>query len=218
MDNPELPKEKEQPMKTANAANENNSIIKPQEKHEVKQTLIDALYQLTDQEAREAKRKRKERIESQKIIINGFETSVKEMRDYLVANALPYSPMFPNDNPFFKEIYRLNKWTDRDPNEWIKPLQVPNWINLLIYNRFPPGVLPALQVLNQYIPGMCIRGYKHFQFLNEEGQRQVEKFRDEAIAVMEKCDTWHEFRIRMANDHGVRYSYYANTLFGDLFG
>lgn len=175
-------------------------------KEENKQALVDALIRQTDEYAIEALRLRKQR-ESEKIkLIGGAEISIKEIKEFVVANAQPYQPLFRNDIPFFSEIYRLNGWVDRDPTEWIKPLPVPEWINELIYNRFPPHVLPALQVLNRYLPGLCVRGYKHFQFLNEDGQRQVMAFRDEAISVMQKFDTWHEFRLEFVK-YGVPYTY-----------
>ncbi|MFN8290265.1 MAG: P63C domain-containing protein [Chitinophagaceae bacterium] len=181
-------------------------------KVENKQLLIDLLTRESDQFAQESQLLRKKR-ESEKInFIGGAEFSIKDIQDIVMANAQRYRPMFPNDNPFFKEMYRLNGWTDRDPNEWIKPLPVPNWINEIIYGRFSKDVLPAIQILNPFLPGMCIRGFKNFQFLNEEGQNLVLQYRDQAVEVMEKCQTWHEFRLKMAKEHGVPYVY-QNSLF-----
>lgn len=179
-----------------------------QEKLEERLLLTGLLIQKTDELAKEAQKRKQAREREEIELRSGIKISIQGIRDFIIANARPYSPMFPNTNPFFPEMYRLNGWNDRDPHEWIKPLQVPNWLNEIIYGRFPKDVLPSIQILNPYLPGLCIRGYKNFQFLNEQGLSLVVQFRDEAVNVMQSCSTWHEFRMRFSQaPYNVPYTY-----------
>lgn len=181
-------------------------------KVENKLALIDALTTQSDEMALESARLRRQREDEKIKFIGGAEISIREIKDFIATNALPYVPKFPNSNPFFSEMYRLNKWDDLDPDEWIKPLQVPNWINEIIYGRFSKEILPSLQILNPYLPGMCVRGYKNFQFLNENGQKLLEQYRDECVEVMKTCTTWHEFRLKYSQLYKQQYVYQESFL------
>ncbi len=179
-----------------------------------KQSLVDMLTQGAENFAQEStKKKRESEYEKVKFMLNGKEISLKEIRELVASKVMPYFPIFPNDIPFYKEIYRLMGWHDLDPNKFTKPRSVANLTLAIIYKRFPADVLASIHVLNGYLPNCWVREYKNFQFLNEEGQRQVKVFRDEAIEVMKTCETMHEFRIKMNTLYKVPYSYQLKNLF-----
>lgn len=166
--------------------------------------LSDLLIQQAEDIAEEALRRKKKREEEIIELHSGAKFTIKQISELLTAQLQHYSPKFPNSSPFFSEIYRLNEWKDLDPTDYYKPPIVAAWINEIIYGRFTKEVLPALQVLNPASP-FGIRMYKHFQFLNEEGQLKLEQFRDEAIEVMKTCTTWYEFRKKLHAKYGVTY-------------
>jgi len=175
---------------------------------EAKQALIEALEKESDEFAKEALRKKNER-ENEKIkFIGGAEFSLNEIKNLVIPYPQGYDPIFHNKIAFYTEIYRLNKWDDLNPHEFIKPACVAGWTDALIYDRFPKEVLPAIQVLNSTVMGF-IRLHKHYQYLTEEGLSMAIKYRDEAIHVMKTCKTWHEFRLEMTK-HGVPYVYQKN--------
>ena len=183
----------------------NKEIGEVQYTQEAKQSLIDALEKHSDEFAQEALRKKIER-ENEKIkFIGGAEFSLSEIRNFVIPQPQGYDPIFHNKIPFYTEIYRLNKWDDLNPHDFIKPACVAGWTDILIYDRFPKEVLPAIQVLNSTVMGF-IRLHKHYQYLTEEGLSMAIKYRDEAIEVMKTCKTWHEFRFEMTK-HGVPYVY-----------
>ncbi|AHM62346.1 hypothetical protein D770_20485 [Flammeovirgaceae bacterium 311] len=166
--------------------------------------LSDLLIQRTENFAEEARLRKKKREEETIELHSGVKISISQINELLTAQRQPYSPKFPNSSAFFSEIYRLNAWKDLNPNDYIKPPIVAVWINEIIYGRFTKEVLRALQVLNPASP-IGLRLYKHFQFLNEEGQARVIQYRDEAIALMKTCSTWYEFRIKLHTEYGVAY-------------
>ncbi len=190
-------------------------IKKPQETkntpvtEQEKQSLMDLLTDKANAFAIESRKKQREReAEKVKFLLKGKEISLKEIREVVIANARPYAPMFPNENSFYKEIYRLMKWEDLDHTKYTKPRSVAKLTLKIIYGRFPKDVLQSIQVLNNYLPNCWIRGYKNFQFLNDDGQKQVLKFRDESIKVMETCETMHDFRIKFSKEpYNIPYTY-----------
>jgi hypothetical protein len=176
---------------------------------EAKLSLIDFFERQSDENAQEALRKKTER-ENEKIkFLGGAEFSWNEIKNIIIPHPQGYDPLFPNDVPFYTEIYRLNKWDDLNPHDFIKPACVAGWTDLLIYDRFPKEVLPAIQVLNSQVMGF-IRLYKHYQYLTKDGLVMATDYRDQAIAAMKGCSTWHEFRLVMKKDHNVPYVYQKN--------
>jgi hypothetical protein len=153
-----------------------------------------------DELMKEALERKKKREEEEFELRSGVKISIRQINDFVTANRQPYTPMFPNSVPFFVEMYRLLGWHDKNPHEYIKPAIVGDYINQLLYDRFKREVRPALQVLA--MPG-GIRLHKFFQFLNSDGQRKLEEFRDEAIELMKQCTTWYEFRVKYGNQNGL---------------
>lgn len=165
-------------------------------------SLSQLLIEQTDDIAKEALEFKRKREQEKIELHSGLQISISEINSIVSANRRPYEAMFPNSIPFFKEMYRLNGWTDLNPNSYTKPPVVARWINEIIYGRFSKDVLPAIQVLNPYI-NYATRLHKNFQYLTNEGQQLLEQYRDEAIEVMKKCSSWHEFRVKYSKEYGV---------------
>jgi hypothetical protein len=181
--------------------------ISPEQKIE-RSLLSGMLLQQTKDLVREKLERKKQRDQESIELIGGNSITLGSLKNLLVEKRQPYEPRFPKSIPFFSEIFRLNGWHDLDPTEYIKPKEVGAWVNELIYNRFSQAVLPTIRRLN---PKKATgRAYKHFQFLTAEGQTELEQYRDEAIALMKTCTTWHEFRAMLFKVHGVTYQ-------GELF-
>ena len=92
--------------------------------------------------------------------------------------------MFPNNNPFFKLMYKLNRWNNLDPNDFTKPPICAIWIKQYIYDRFDREVLPTLLAKENPIISGYVKKYKLFQFLNDEGLLLLEGYINDAIEIM----------------------------------
>jgi len=175
-----------------------NEISK--EAQEERMFLTGLIKERTEELTKKAQQRRQERANEEFELRSGVKISIQQIQDFVTGNSQPYSPKFPNNIPFFKEMYRLLGWTDKDPNEFTKPAVVGSFINELIYHRFHKDVLPALRVMA--IPG-GVRLHKFFQFLTPDGQTKLEEYRDDAIRVMKTCTTWYEFRLKYANQYSL---------------
>lgn len=129
-------------------------------------------------------------------LYSGKEVSLHEISMILSEAAQEYSPMFPNNKPFFKLMYGLLGWDHLDPNKFQKPPCVALYIKQYIYARFDRRILPTLlRKENPYVSGH-IRKYKLFQFLNKEGQKMMERFIEEAMSVMRESKNWRDFELK----------------------
>ena len=82
--------------------------------------LAGMLIQQTEELA-EVKRRRKEQKGKELIeLIDGRTFTIDELKRYVTPDPQPYQPRFPNEVPFFKEIFRL-LGLEGDPNNYIKP-------------------------------------------------------------------------------------------------
>jgi hypothetical protein len=172
---------------------EKKSIAISKEAIEERNNLTDLLLKLTEQEVEDGEKLRKERYEEEFELRSGKKLSLKKVIDVISSTRQPYDPKFPNAIPFFKEMYRLLGWIDKDPNKYGKPNIVGKYLKEIIYSRFNSEVLSTLQTLA--MPG-AIRRDKFFQYLNEEGIHLLEQYRDEAIKLMKSCESWYEFRVK----------------------
>ncbi|GAB2469655.1 hypothetical protein GCM10011375_40270 [Hymenobacter qilianensis] len=184
---------------------ENIRHVEISQEEKLERSLLSGLLlQQTEDLNRKQQELKKQRDQEVIELIGGGTTSLGALKALIASKRQPYEPRFPRSIPFFSEIYRLNGWHDLDPASYIKPAVVAVWINELIYNRFSQEVLPTLRVFNPKRFGGS-RAYKHFQFLNAEGQAELEQYRDEAIALMQTCSTWYEFRAKLFVVHSVPY-------------
>lgn len=184
------------------------SVVKPakkvieisEEAMEERRLLEGLLLLRTERQVEEGQELRRKRYEEEFELRNGLKISLKQLDDVVTAARQPYEPMFPNSIPFFREMYRLLGWNDKDPNSYVKPNVVGRYLKDLIYARFHKDVLPALQTLA--MPG-GVRRAKFFQYLNEDGKEKLATFRDESIVLMKECQTWYEFRVKYSKRHGL---------------
>jgi len=166
-----------------------------QERQLLSGLLIQGADALAEAEARKRRRQMQE-IE----LLSGKKITINEIQQMVTALRQPYVPMFGNELDFFREMYRLLEWTNKDPNQFTKPAIVGEYINQLLYARFHKDVQPTLQALA--VPG-GIRRDKFFQYLTPEGKQRLEQFRDEAIAMMKNSKTWYEFRVKYGQQYGL---------------
>ncbi len=127
---------------------------------------------------------------------NGLKFTLKEVKDLINDLAGEYSPMFPNDKPFFKLMYKLCGWNHLDPTDFIKPPCCGLYIKQYIYARFPKDILPTLLAKDNPLIGGYIKKYKLFQFLNEQGLLLLEGYIQDAMNVMETAKNWYDFELK----------------------
>lgn len=168
------------------------------EREEQANFLLQVSRQDLEQVQQREERKKAEIIE----LLGGAKTSLREIDALITVKRRPYVSLFPNSIPFWSEIFRLNAWIHRDPTSFEKPAIVGVWVCELIYDRFIKEVLPTLRQLNPSVYN-GFRTHKHFQFLTEEGQNSLIRFRDEAVDLMSTCANWYEFRQKMLLQYSV---------------
>ncbi|MBF9252165.1 hypothetical protein I2I11_02555 [Pontibacter sp. 172403-2] len=135
-------------------------------------------------------------------LINGRRTSVNEERE---TQKRIVSELRKNLEPRFSEYLQafgdLMGWTEEQRKKYRKPTPTAKVINTIIYNRFPGGVLQHIHAKNPYIK-WCLRRYKNYYFLSEDGVLLLEKFIYDAVKLMRECTSLYEFRIKHAAQYG----------------
>jgi len=128
---------------------------------------------------------------------NGTIFTIKEVKDLIREMAADYFPMFPNSNPFFKLMFKLNGWKG-DHNAFVKPSICGLYIKKYIYARFEGDILPYLLKKENPLMSGYVRKYKLFQFLNDEGRTKMEGYIQDAINLMEDSETksWYDFELK----------------------
>jgi hypothetical protein len=101
---------------------------------EERQLLAGLLLQRTEQQAEDGQKLRQKRYEEEFELRSGVKISLKQLDDVVTAARRPYEAMFPNSIPFFKEMYRLLGWNDKDPDSFVKP----NVVGRYLKERIPP--------------------------------------------------------------------------------
>lgn len=128
---------------------------------------------------------------------NGFESSVKEVKELVGDLARTLDPMFPNTKPFFKLIYKLNGWDNLDPTNFVKPPVVALYIKQYIYGRFPKKeILSNLLLKDNPVVNGYIKRYKLYQFLSDEGLDMLQGYIKDAIEVMESSKDFEDFELK----------------------
>lgn len=161
--------------------------------------LLEAFLLDKKEELIQERNKRKQHVESEKIELrSGRIISRLEIKQFVTSLKQPYTARFPNDNPFFKNMFRLHpKLINRDPNKFEKPYLAGRLLKQLTYDRFriefSIEVLPTLIVLA--MPG-GVRLYKCHEFLTPDGAVHFTRFISEANEMMEKFDDlqWYAFK------------------------
>lgn len=164
--------------------------------------LFEETERLTEQEQRRKRKRDKEIFESRIIELgDGRKFTVKELQSLVIGEREAYVALFPNDSPFFSEVFRLNG-IKQDPKQYSKPYIVSQIVRRIIYDRFESEVLPALDHLNPITVG-GFRQYKLSQYLNKEGKDKVIRFREEAIELMKEYPDleWYQFEKEYSKRH-----------------
>lgn len=135
-------------------------------------------------------------------ILGAGRISMDDVKNFVLVTAKMHRATFPQ--VYYKEMFRLNGWKIQGANIYRKPWQAAKYTLEVIYGRFTRDILLVIQLQNPYIvPG--VRRFKHFQYLNAEGQMKLEQFIDEAVEVMQESSSWYEFRVKMFEQYGLPY-------------
>lgn len=134
------------------------------------------------------------KIENETIeFIGGKSISRLQIRLLVTSLHQDYDAVFPNDNPFFKHMFRLHpKLQGLDYNKYKKPRLAGRLLKRLTYDRFGIDVLSPLLVFAM-IDGIWItKCYKH---LTKEGLETLIGFRNDANDMMKdfKDGQWYDF-------------------------
>ena len=115
----------------------------------------------------------------------------KLLEAYIAKELLPWAKRFPNE--FYKEIFRLNKWTYH-PLSVKRSQYIGKITNDIVYSRLPDGVLDELRQKNPP-DSKGRRKYRHHQFLTEDiGNPHLEKHIASVIALMRASSSWSGFK------------------------
>lgn len=170
--------------------------ITPESREE--RRLLEAFLLKEKESLIDADKKRKKKILEEEIELrSGQIITRKEIQQFVQAQKELYDSVFPNTNPFFKNMFRLHpKLIGRNPLDYFKPPIAGKLLKHLTYERFnvefSTDVLPALRILA--MPGN-IRLDKFYWYLTPDALDHFKRFRDEANEMMEKYDAlkWYEF-------------------------
>jgi hypothetical protein len=134
---------------------------------------------------------------------NGLKTTIKLEREKIrrVTEEFP-QPHGPKFKAFFPALGKIDNWTEEQMKSYHKPHIAPKLIRECIYQRFPSDVRLHLELKNPYIK-WCLRKFKHYLFLNEEGILLLEKFIDQAVTIMKDTSTVYEFKKKYAEQYGT---------------
>jgi hypothetical protein len=141
---------------------------------------------------------RQRQIEHEEIELRGGKVITRsQIIQFVTASKRVYSAIFPNENRFFANMFRLHpKLIDHDPQKYEKPYLAGKLLKLLTYDRFKiefsAEVLPTLVVFA--MPG-GIRLFKCHEFLTDDGVKHMIRFRDDANKMMDKYGDlqWYDF-------------------------
>lgn len=162
---------------------------------EATQQILAFVKEGADELAQQAKERK---LSRQKEVVELRSGATIPYAHYISDNFQDYFPVFPNDNPFFSQMFRLAGWTDLNPNEYVKPDLAKLYLVEIVYYRFHKEIVPALRA-------KAIRGTttKLFQRLTDEGIKKLIQFRDEAVEMMKKFPDgkMYEFRLAYAEEY-----------------
>ncbi|KAA9338808.1 P63C domain-containing protein [Adhaeribacter soli] len=183
---------------------EEKNPLEPQKNNEVfddVQAFLNLVTRQADKDSRAKYEKKKEKEKFERI--NGEITSIHEIRErnekLLSEFPLDHEPKF---SLFFPALGRLENWSEDVQKCYQKPPIAAKTINEVIYSRFKEDVISHIHSKNPYIK-YCIRKYKNYRFLGEDGILKLEKYIDDAVTLMNECTSTYEFRIKHATRFGT---------------
>lgn len=181
-------------------------LIEPEKNLENRQTVIQGLFDQTEESAKAAQSAKFLAFENEKILLLGGNSitrkEIKEDHQQLVT----YSEQ--KRDPRFSELFlglaKINNWSDEVRKTYRKPRIAADTINEVIYNRFPAGVLSHIHELNRYVK-YCVRKSKNYKFLSDEGIILLEIYLNDAVLLMNSCQDNNEFREMHSKLYGTKY-------------
>ncbi len=166
--------------------------ISPEAKEE--RRLLTAFLLDQTEELIKERNARKQKIEAEKIQLRGGKViSQLEIKKFITSLLQNYPSIFPNNNPFFKHMFRLHpSLKGQDHTIYRKSRLAGVLLTRLTYDRFRIIVLPALRVLA--MPD-GIRITKCYKYLTQTGIELLIQYRNEANKMMKKYadGQWYEF-------------------------
>jgi hypothetical protein len=184
--------------------------IKKKTAAEERLELSQLIIKLTEQKSIAESRFNDDRIDRERDkvqLLGGAEISLKQIRQLIAGKLNEYDPPFRVE--WYEQVFRLNGWPVENAKDFIKPAEVADYTNEVIYGRFPKGILPVLQKLNPFV-GLNVRAHKNYQYLTVDGYNDVVKYIDQSHTMMKDCKTWYEFRMRYSKEYGV---YFQSQMF-----
>jgi hypothetical protein len=102
-----------------------------------KPSLLNFIYQQTEAQTPPKKKSKSQPDEIlKKYLISVGVTSIDEQNKIIADFKQPYVPHFKYDKDYYKEIFRLNAWSEDEYKKYYKPREVAIWTVRLIYGRF----------------------------------------------------------------------------------
>jgi hypothetical protein len=182
-----------------NSQNSNKIENIPIEGAELFQFLVEG----PEKRVRQKSSKEEQEKEFERLALLGAsQIFIENVKNFVLFSAKAHQVTFPQ--AFYKEMFRLKGWKIQGANIYRKPWLVAKYTIEVIYGRFTKDIIMAIQLQNPYV-GSGIRRFKHFQYLNEAGQKKLEQFIDEAVELMRDSSNWYEFRVKMFQKYGVPY-------------
>jgi hypothetical protein len=161
-----------------------------------KTSLLSFFVEQADALTPQKKKKKNPQDEQLKKYLTGVGvTSIDEQNKIIAQFKQPYVPHFTYDKDYYKEIFRLNFWSEDAYKNYYKPREVAIWTVRLIYGLFMkelPTIMEELRAKNKYI-GFCVRRYKFFQFLTPDAQTKLDGFIEDCIKMMKLYNDWESF-------------------------
>ncbi len=177
-------------------SNEENQL----EKGLKKQSEIASIFELTESRVKTVDSKKNEFIVK---LIGGETIDLNQQKSLLAKQLQKHPPQFSLE--FYTEVFKILNISE-DPSKFRKPKEVADFTVELIYSRLNKDDFATILAKNRYV-GFFRRGHWHYQFLNDEGIVELQKFIHHAITEMRNATSYYDFRKRMYEEHGVTYQY-----------
>jgi hypothetical protein len=122
------------------------------------------------------------------------------LADYISEHLIEYHSRFYKE--YYYQVAKLLNLEKEAMNQFHKPQCVAMFTIQFIYGRFPNKVLNELRRKCPYVlPG--VRKNKLFQFLSPSASEQLDLFIDQAVALMQECETLSQFKLRYSKQYKV---------------
>lgn len=139
----------------------------------------------------------------EKIYLTGGNVTSK-FQIKLLSKAVNSEPHFTSDKGFYQAICKILKLDPKIAYYYRKPRIFAILTNILIYGRFSSEVLLQIQELNPYI-SYCHRAHRNYHFIAESDLKYLDMFIYQAVDLLEKCNTLHQFNVEFFKLYGVSF-------------